>query len=139
MRLIQIVCLTWLGAAYAGEARYFGLTPPDTPQPFSPALWQAEGRRLTQVALAPGFRHAAVSVMDDDGAGKVAGAIHESRLERGEWSPPVRAVLSADLPGESPAGEGAFSPDGQVLFFPRRVDGRDRLMWVRFPALKEDS
>jgi hypothetical protein len=45
--------------------------------------------RLIQIARA---RHAAVSVMDDDGAGKVAGVIHESRLERAEWSPPVRAA-----------------------------------------------
>jgi hypothetical protein len=46
--------------------------------------------RLIQIAR---VRHAAVSVMDDDGAGKkVAGVIHESRLERAEWSPPVRAA-----------------------------------------------
>lgn len=125
MRLIQVACLSWLGAAHAGEPRYFGLTPPDTPQLFMPALWQAQGRTLTQIALAPGFRHAAVSVMDDDGAGKVAGAIHESRLERGEWSLPVRVgSLGADLP----AGEGAFSGDGRWFFFSsdRPPGGRGR-------------
>ena len=88
---ITCIAIAWLGLTRAGEARYFGLVPPDTPQPFAPTRWQAEGRRLTQVAIAPGFRHAAVSVMDDDGTGKVAGAIYESRLEHGEWSLPQRA------------------------------------------------
>ena len=109
---ITCIAIAWLGLTRAGEARYFGLVPPDTPQPFAPTRWQAEGRRLTQVAIAPGFRHAAVSVMDDDGTGKVAGAIYESRLEHGEWSLPQRAG-GPDLS----AGEGAFSTDGRWLFF----------------------
>ncbi len=114
IRLLLVSCIAVLGPAQAGESRYFGLMPPEVPQPFEPPQWMAEGRTLTHVAFAPGFRHAAVSVMDPGGDGKVAGAIHESTLTRGEWSALARVeTFGAALP----AGEGAFSPDGRWFLF----------------------
>jgi hypothetical protein len=105
--------LFWLPAV-AGDPRYFGLAPPLAPEPFTPPVLAASAR-LTCVSFAPGYRRAALSVMDADASGKVAGFIHESRRKGGEWSP---ATLIVGVSGEGrPAGEGAFSPDGRWFHF----------------------
>ncbi len=112
-RLPILLLASICASATASEARYFGLTPPDTPEPFEPSLLGAN-RLVTQVAIAPGQRLAAFSVIEGGPSAKVANGIHESRLRRGEWSAPARLdVFGAELP----AGEGAFSPDGRWFYF----------------------
>jgi hypothetical protein len=144
IRLLPILLLC-CQAVFAAEARYLGLTPPDTPQPFDPPEWSGIGRSITNVAFAPGHRHVVMSVMDADPAGKVAGAFHESRLRRGEWSPPRQVV--ALIAGPS-SGEGWFTPDGRWFYFssdrppggpwrPRAFRAEVRRGQIAAPALVE--
>jgi len=98
----------------AEPPRYFGLDPPDSPEMFEPPLLAGSRRVLTNLALAPGRRHAAFSVIEVSDSGKVSGSIHESWERRGKWSALARVDIFGAEPG---AGEGSFSPDGRWFYF----------------------
>lgn len=98
----------------AEPQQYFGLDPPDTPEIFEPPPLAGSRLVLTNLALAPGHRHAAFSVIEVSDSAKVSGSIHESWERRGEWSAPARVdIFGAELG----AGEGSFSPDGRWFYF----------------------
>jgi hypothetical protein len=110
--LLLVLCLS---TAWGSGARYFGLSPPAEPALFEPAFPGSSMGALTAISFTPDFAMAAFSAMDENAAGKVAGAIHESRLRGGEWSVPRRSQALFD--SGLPSGEGAFSPDGRWLYF----------------------
>ena len=98
----------------ADPLRYFGLDPPDRPEIFEPPLLAGSQLILTHLALAPGYGHAAFSVIEAPGAGKVSSGIHEAWERSGKWSAPARVgIFGAELG----AGEGSFSPDGRWFYF----------------------
>jgi hypothetical protein len=60
--------------------------------------------------------------------------VYYSRRQRGRWSPArnLAAVNTAALETAP-----ALSPDGEVLFFLRRIDGKERMHWVNLASVLE--
>lgn len=114
--VLVIIALACSPLAQATDARFFGLSIPDSPQPFSPTLLADLAPLVaTNPAFSPDFRTFAFTAASFEKPKQVALSIHVSRFDGQRWSAPRRAT---ELGGEGfNNAEPAFSADGKWLYF----------------------
>jgi TolB protein len=95
---------------------FLGLSVPDSPQPFAPALLEALSPVVaTNPAFSPDFRLFVFTGVRIEKPGQVALALYSSRFDGQRWSAP-RRVAELERAGFNTA-EPAFSADGKWLYF----------------------
>jgi hypothetical protein len=112
-----VLALSISSCLSAADARFLGLTIPDQPEPFTPAILEGLSPLVaTNPAFSPDFRRFVFTTARFDAAGKLSElALYESRFDGKRWGAPKRAT---DLGGEGVnSAEPAFSGDGRWLYF----------------------
>lgn len=116
LALAAALLLSWQSCALAAAARYFGLEPPVTPEPFRPALFDGLAPHfVTNPAFSPDFKRVVFTAVNAVTARHLVTVLYESRFDGTNWSTP-QPLRALDAEGFNSA-EATFSRDGSWIYF----------------------